>query len=1137
MSDESGAQAEQTDSLIARLRRELGKDIDPGVSLAGDPEEDSGEEAPSRGTSGVLGRIETHSKLATRYRLDGEIARGGMGAILEVWDEDLRRQLAMKVALSRTGEGTTANVKELDPRILSRFLEEAQVTGQLDHPGVVPVHELGLDENGHVFFTMRLVRGRDLGKIFTLVADELEGWSVTRALGVMLKVCEAMAYAHSKGVIHRDLKPANVMVGRFGEVYVMDWGLARVQGHEDRHDLRIAEESGDAAAAEAPVATDRREDASGASDAELYTMDGDVIGTPSYMAIEQARGQLDRLDARTDVYAAGAMLYRLLGGTAPYVPRGERLGASHVLVLLLEGPPKPLEELAPDVPGELVAICEKAMAREPDDRYGDMLALADDLRAYLENRVVRAYETGALAEARKWVRRNKPLAASLAAGVLALIGGLAASLVLKGRADRSAELAETRRVEAVESADLAEARRIEADANAELAETRRIEADDNAQLAEARRIEAEDNARLAEQRRIEADESAEAARREARIALEVKSFLNDDLFAAVAPQHQGIDVTVREVLDLAAFRLETGVFNSSDPLVQAEARLTLGRSFWVLGEYDRAGPLCARALELRREELGERHTDTLQASHQYAAVLSDQGRYEESEELFRRTIEIFVEDLGEEHEGAIACMSGLAGVFLETGRFQEACELYEKVVGLRRPGHGLKSEDTLIELSNLGRVYQELGRLDEAEEALSESAKLMRKHLGKKHPETLTALNNLAILYSDLGRHGKSGRLHVECLEISREVLGDDHPQTAVRIGNLGTHYLNVGQYDEAQPLFEESVALLRRLLGDEHPDTLTNRNNLASSFSFRGMYAESLEVRLPLVEDQIRVLGRRHPSTLLSMGNLAVLYQDLDRYDEALELGREVLELQREVHGRDHPNTLVTLENLGRALFSIGDDEESFAISEEVLEARKRVLGPDHPDVAKTLLNQGMILESMGEQERALERFETSLAQLRRTLGDWHPRTIDALEQVAQASRAMREFERAAECYGELIEVRRFAGADDLDFAYLLYAWSGMLYQAGEYEAAVAPADEALALYRRLVGDRHASTLETQEGLAKVLLRAGRFGEAEQHAFEHYETVREAFGSEHPDTAKARALLAELYEAWGRPEDAEPWR
>ncbi|MBL8736457.1 MAG: serine/threonine protein kinase, partial [Planctomycetes bacterium] len=388
-------------SLAAKLRDRYGCDLDPRIDLTSQPRpatpppaaSSSKPPSSSGGTGEVLHRLGERSGAASRYRVAGEIARGGMGAILEVFDEDLRRRLAMKVILERGTPSGSDGSTRVDPTTLARFLEEAQVTGQLDHPGIVPVHELGLDGSGRVYFTMRLVHGRDLESIFDLVAKGADGWTMARALGVLLKVCEATAYAHDKGVVHRDLKPANVMVGRFGEVYVMDWGLARVRGRTrpapapaaPREPAETTAAEATAAAAE-PVATDRKDAASSTVGTELHTMDGDVLGTPSYMPPEQARGDTERLDDRADVYAVGAMLYRLLSGRAPYAEPGERATAATLWRRVMAGPPTDLTSLAPDAPGELVAICDKAMARDPAARYPGMQALADELRAFLEGR-------------------------------------------------------------------------------------------------------------------------------------------------------------------------------------------------------------------------------------------------------------------------------------------------------------------------------------------------------------------------------------------------------------------------------------------------------------------------------------------------------------------------------------------------------------------------------------------------------------------------------------------------------------------------------------------------------------------------------------------------------------------------------
>ncbi len=429
-------------SLARKLVDAFGTDVDPEIAL-----DEPGEGEESRST-GLIQRLSQQGPKRSRYQVRGELAQGGMGSILKVFDQDLRRSLAMKVMLgdrsTGAGGGTAGPAATADRRLLARFLEEAQITGQLDHPGIVPVHEVGLDSDGRVYFTMKLVKGRDLKHVFELVFREQEGWNQTRALGVLLKVCEALGYAHAKGVIHRDLKPGNVMVGSFGEVFVMDWGLSRVLGRKDAHDLRLTDEL----RASTSLRTERAEERAEAPDSPLFTMDGDVVGTPCYMPPEQARGEIERLSPRSDVYAIGAMLYHLLTRQMPYAPPGSRISNRTVLALVIQGPPIPIHKLKKDVPAELVAICEKAMAREPSERHADTQELAADLRAFLEHRVVRSYQTGALVELRKWVERNRPLAASIAAGFLAVVAGLIASWILKERADWNAQLAQDRQEQA-----------------------------------------------------------------------------------------------------------------------------------------------------------------------------------------------------------------------------------------------------------------------------------------------------------------------------------------------------------------------------------------------------------------------------------------------------------------------------------------------------------------------------------------------------------------------------------------------------------------------------------------------------------------------------------------------------------------
>ncbi|MCB9876645.1 MAG: protein kinase [Planctomycetes bacterium] len=356
----------------------------------------------SESLTGLLQRLAGDRERWRRYALGAEIARGAMGRVVRAWDEELRRDVALKVQRSAA-----------DGRLQRRFVEEAQIAAQLDHPGIVPIHELGVDAEGRPFFAMKLVRGRDLGELLPLAAMEREGWSRTRVLHVLLRVCEAMAYAHDKGVVHRDLKPQNVMVGRFGETYVMDWGLARVVGRGDD--------------GEAVLDTVRREiereESVDDTDSPLLTRFGDVVGTPAYMAPEQADGEAAVAATAVDVYAIGAIVYHLLAGHAPYSDGS--LTAQQIVDAVRRGPPPPLPST---VPGALRAICSRAMARSPAERYPSALALADDLRAWLEGRVVSAHRTGSLAELGKWIARNRALSiSSLLLLIALLVGGSVAT--------------------------------------------------------------------------------------------------------------------------------------------------------------------------------------------------------------------------------------------------------------------------------------------------------------------------------------------------------------------------------------------------------------------------------------------------------------------------------------------------------------------------------------------------------------------------------------------------------------------------------------------------------------------------------------------------------------------------------------
>lgn len=459
----------------------------------------------------------------SRYQVQGEIARGGMGAILKGRDTDLGRELAIKVLLESHKD---------KPEVVQRFIEEAQIGGQLQHPGIAPVYELGQFSDRRPFFSMKLVKGETLSKLLADRADP----SVDRArlVGIFEQVCQTMAYAHSRGVIHRDLKPANIMVGAFGEVQVMDWGLAKVlqsggvadekrahsqhQGTSFIQTLRSQAGSGLAAtvrnASDLPESADAARGSSGLAQAgrQPYgseTQFGSVMGTPAYMPPEQALGEVDLLDERADVFGLGAILCEILTGKPPYVgddgTQVYRMASRGKLSDCFER----LDACGADP--EMVAIAKHCLSPEPTDRPRDAGVLAERISGHLasvESRLhaaelnhaaeaaraeeaLRTFaETNARSKAEARARRLQ-LTVAMIALVAVSIGGVASFTA----AERQRELTEAA-VDARQKADVererADEARKKADAFAEEAVVAAMREQDLATRArEAQKREAE----------------------------------------------------------------------------------------------------------------------------------------------------------------------------------------------------------------------------------------------------------------------------------------------------------------------------------------------------------------------------------------------------------------------------------------------------------------------------------------------------------------------------------------------------------------------------------------------------------------------------------------------------------------------
>ncbi len=345
-----------------------------------------------------------------RFRILRPHARGGLGAVFVAFDCELHREVALKQILDKHAD---------DPDSRQRFVAEAEITGGLEHPGVVPVYGLGSDAEGRPYYAMRFIKGDSLkAAIDRFHKDEdlkkdpgRRSLELRKLLRRFTDVCNAIDYAHSRGVIHRDLKPANIIVGRHGETLVVDWGLAKAVGRADP------------SAGEQTISPS----ASGSSE----TLPGSALGTPAYMSPEQARGDLNRLGPRSDVYSLGATLYCLLTGKPPF--EGEDIGV--ILRHVEEGQfPRPSQH-DPGLDDALEAVCLKAMATEPADRYPTPKALADDLERWMADEPVTAWREPVMRRVRRWARRNRTVVTAAGAAVLVALVGTAAVLAVQTRAN------------------------------------------------------------------------------------------------------------------------------------------------------------------------------------------------------------------------------------------------------------------------------------------------------------------------------------------------------------------------------------------------------------------------------------------------------------------------------------------------------------------------------------------------------------------------------------------------------------------------------------------------------------------------------------------------------------------------------
>jgi serine/threonine protein kinase len=859
--------------LAAELRR-IG-DADVQQSLAALPDGDA-ERTRTFGTAPSGGPV--------RYRILRPHARGGLGEVFVARDEELGREVALKEIQPEHADR---------PESRGRFVREAEVTGGLEHPGIVAVYGLGSYADGRPFYAMRFIQGDSLkeaiDRFHAAGKPDFSGSEFRQLLGRFIDVCQAIAYAHSRGVLHRDLKPGNIMLGKFGETLVVDWGLAKVVGTKDA-------ESGD-----------RTLNISSGS-GSTPTMQGQAIGTPAFMSPEQAAGRLDELGPATDVYSLGATLYVLLANRAPI----ESGRVEEMLRKAERGEWTPLRAVNPSIPAPLAAICAKAMALKPNDRYASAQVLADDVERYLADEPVSAHRDPPLVRISRWARKNRTAVVSAVA--VLLVGAAAMGIGLAVVGDRNAKLASA-----------------------------------NSKLDDARR-DAEGAKDQALKRLDQVEKSNEI----------LGTVFQDLDIRKIKQGNEPLEAVLAKRLVNAGEQLKGEAVG--DPLIEAKLQNILGHSLLSLGFAVEATALFEEATITTKSKLGLDHLDTLGAMHSLAVGFRDAGKLDRALPIFEETLEALKAKVGFAHPATLATMNSYAVGLLFAGKFDQALLLFEETVSELKAKKGSGHPDTLKAMNNLAWGLQSAGKIDQALPLVQENLKLTRAVFGPNHPETLRCMNILALGLEAAGKIDQALSIYEETHKLTRAKLGSDHPDTITTMNNLAMGLESAGKIDQALALYEESLKLTRSKLGPEHPDTITNMNNLASGLRAAG----KIDQALALFEQASTQLAKRrfqHEHAERIVPNTAKVYESAKQWAKAESWRRQWSAFVKESVGAQSSAYAGELAQLGDNLLQQLKHAEAEGTLRECLFIREKI-APDAWSTFNTLSSFGAAL--LGQKKYA---------------------------------------------------------------------------------------------------------------------------------------------------------------------------